>query len=212
MAAGSVQPLVISREEYDDLFGYLDKEMDNEDSDIDVSGVEDESDENDESGGECEIEDDEAVKWSNGLHSIRVDDFTSRVGITFEKGNKAREKDVFKKFFNDEILDVIVTETNRYDPQKLEGEALDKWQDVTLNEIKAFLGVCIVMGVNHLPSTADCWSSDPFLGNEEIQKVMPKNRFENGSRFFHFNDSSMEPSTNLKVSRIYWEFFNQHLS
>ena len=41
------------------------------------------------------------------------------------------------------------------------------------NEIKAFLGVYVVMGVN-LPSTADYWSSDPFLGNKGIQKVMTK--------------------------------------
>lgn len=129
------------------------------------------------------------VEWSNRLRSIHVDNFTSHVGITFEIGNEARGIDVFKMFFNDEILDVV-RETNRYARQKLEGQALDKWQDVTLNEIKAFLGVCIVMGVNSLPSTADYWSSDPFLGNEGIQKVMTKNRFENISRFFHFNDKA----------------------
>lgn len=83
-------------------------------------------------------------------------------------------------------------ETNPYAGQKLVGEALDKWQDVTLDEIKAFLDVSVVMGLNPLPSTADYWSSDPFLGNEGIQKVMTKNRFEHLSRFFHFNDSSVE--------------------
>ena len=69
-------------------------------------------------------------------------------------------------------------ETNRYARQKLVGEALDKWQDVTLDEVKAFLGVSVVMGLNPLPSTADYWSSDPFFGNEGIQKVMTKNRFD----------------------------------
>ena len=59
-------------------------------------------------------------------------------------------------------------------------------------EIEAFLGVCVVMGVNPLPCTADYWSSDPYLGNEGIQKVMTKNRFENISRFFHFNDSTIQ--------------------
>ena len=138
--------------------------------------MEDENDENDERGGESESEDNETVEWLNRLRSIHVDDFTSRVGITFDIGNEAREIDVCKMFFNNEIIDVIVRETNRYARQKLEGQALDKWQDVTLNEIKAFLGVCIVMAVNSLPSTAEYWSSDPFLGNEGIQKVMTKNQ------------------------------------
>ena len=191
MAARFAPPLEISRDNYCDISGSSDEEMDNKDSDIDVSEVEDESDENDESGSEGEG--DEPVEWSDRLRNIHVDDFTSPVGITIELGNEAREIDVFKMFFNDEILNVIVRETNRYARQKLAGQALDKWQDVTLVELKAFLGVCVVMGVNPLPCTADYWSSDPFLGNEGIQKVMTKNRFENISRFFHFNDSSVEP-------------------
>ena len=42
-------------------------------------------------------------------------------------------------------------------------------------------------------STADYWSSDPYLGNEGINKVMKKNRFEEITHFLHFNDSSTEP-------------------
>ena len=191
MAARIVEPMEISREDFDDIFGSSDDEMSNEDSDIDVSEVEDESDENDTSGSESEG--DEPVEWTNCLRNIHMEDFTSPAGITFEIGNEAQESDIFKLFFNDEILHVIVQETNRYARQKLVGEALDKWQDVTLDEVKAFLGVSVVMGLNPLPSTADYWSSDPFFGNEGIQKVMTKNRFEHLSRFFHFNDSSVEP-------------------
>ena len=197
MAARLVEPMEISREEYDNIFGSSDEEMSNEDSDIDVSELEDESDENDESGSESasgsESESDEEVEWTDRLQNIHLEDFTSPVGITFEIGNEARELDVFKKLFNDEILNVIVRETNRYARQKLAGDALDKWQDVTLEEIKAFLGVSVVMGVNILPSISDYWSSNQFLRNEGIQKVMTKNRYENISRFFHFSDSSVEP-------------------
>ena len=183
MVAHLVQPMEISREDYDNIFGSSDEEMSNERSDIDVSDIEDESDKNDESGSESKG--DEAVEWTDHLHNIHLEGFTLPVGITFEIGNEARELDVFKKFFNDEILNVIVRETNRYARQKLAGEALDKWQHVTLEEIKAFLGVSVVMGVNILPSISDYWSSNQFLGHGGIQKVMTKNRYENISRFFH---------------------------
>ena len=63
------------------------------------------------------------------------------------------------------LLNVIVRETNHYAREKLAGQAFDKWQDVTLIEIKA-LGVGIVMGVNPLSCTADYWSSDPLLGKK----------------------------------------------
>ena len=49
------------------------------------------------------------------------------------------------------------------------------------------------MGVNILPSISDYWSSNQFLGNKGIHKVTTKNCYENISRFFHFNDSSVEP-------------------
>ena len=85
MAARVVEPMEISREDFDDIFGSSDDEMSNEDSDIDVSEVEDESDENDTSGSESEG--DEPVEWTNRLRNIHMEDFTSPAGITFEIGN-----------------------------------------------------------------------------------------------------------------------------
>lgn len=50
---------------------------------------------------------------------------------------------MFKLSFDDEMTNCIVTETSRYGCQKLSGQVFDRWQDVKLNEIKAFLGVSI---------------------------------------------------------------------
>ena len=49
------------------------------------------------------------------------------------------------------------------------------------------------MGINHLPCTADYWSPDEFTGNVGIQKVMTKNRYEEIGRFFHLNNSALQP-------------------
>lgn len=80
-AARVVEPMEISREDFDDIFGSSDEEMNNEDSDIDVSEVEDESDENDTSGSESEGN--EPVKWTNRLRNIHMEEFTLPAGITF---------------------------------------------------------------------------------------------------------------------------------
>ena len=60
-------------------------------------------------------------------------------------------------------------------------------------ELKVHFGVCTVMGINSLPCNADYWSSDPYIGNDGIKKIMMKNRFEEIPRFLHFNDSLVEP-------------------
>ena len=50
------------------------------------------------------------------------------------------------------------------------------------------------MGINNLPKITDYWSSDIFIGNDEIKQTMTKNRFEEICQFFHLNNSSEEPA------------------
>ena len=73
-------------------------------------------------------------------------------------------------------------------------QRLGQWRDVNKDEMKAYLGVCVKMGINNLPKIADYWSSDIFIGNNGIKQTMTKNRFEEISQFFHLNNSSTEPA------------------
>ena len=110
-----------------------------------------------------------------------------------------------------------MTETNRYARQKLMPAKLGKWTDVNVLELKAYLGVRIIMGINPLPATANYWSTDIYLGNEGIQKVFTRNRFDELTRFLHFNDSSTEPRRNdpaydrLYKVRPLLNFFNARM-
>ena len=77
-------------------------------------------------------------------------------------------------------------ETNRYARQKLAGNntQLTKWHDVTRQELKAYFGICIVMGINNLQI--------PLLGILAF-KTLTKNRFEELSQYLHFSNSETEP-------------------
>jgi len=50
---------------------------------------------------------------------------------------------------------LIVEQTNLYASQVLEGSAYTKWTAVTENDIWAFLGFTILMGINVLPAMSD---------------------------------------------------------
>ena len=67
---------------------------------------------------------------------------------------------------------------------------LEQWKDITSEEMRAYFGLCIIMGINSLLRIAMYWSSDSFIGNMGIQNVMTKNRFEAISQFLHFSDST----------------------
>jgi hypothetical protein len=65
--------------------------------------------------------------------------------------------DYFNLFFNDKILYNIVVETSRYVRHKISELQLSsrsiwgRWSDVSVPEIKAFLGLIINMGLMPLP-------------------------------------------------------------
>ena len=51
------------------------------------------------------------------------------------------------------------------------------WEDVSSDDVKAFLGVLIGMGVHRLPGLKYYWSTDPFFRVQGIADVLSRNRF-----------------------------------
>ena len=88
-ASHFAHPMEISRDYYNDrcTFRSSDEEIGNEDSNIDVSEVVDESNENDESGSDRKGKGDDPLEWTDRLRNILVYHFT------------LPELDVFKMFF-----------------------------------------------------------------------------------------------------------------
>ena len=81
---------------------------------------------------------------------------------------------------------------------------LEKWKDMTNRELKAYFGLCIIMGINNLPRIAMYWSTDPFIGNTGIQSVMMKNHFEKLSQYLHFKNSETElPHGDANYDRLF---------
>uniref|UniRef100_A0A2H1W609 SFRICE_037012 n=1 Tax=Spodoptera frugiperda TaxID=7108 RepID=A0A2H1W609_SPOFR len=115
----------------------------------------------------------------------------------FEKGFKPKANDthktsplsIFERLFPDELIVIIVEQTNRYAHQKNS----KNWKPVTQQDIKAYLGVLILMGLNPLPDMELYWSSDPFYYNKEIAQVFPIVRFKKITENLHLNDNEMEP-------------------
>ena len=101
------------------------------------------------------------------------------------------------------MWDLIVYETNQFAVLK-SSHRRKKFQPVTSSELKAFIGINIIMGIVKLPSVDLYWSSDHFFGNQGIKKVMPKNRFEEINGYLHFSDSTCEPARgSAEFDRLY---------
>ena len=121
--------------------------------------------------------------------------FSDSHGLKIPVPIEAKAIDFLGLLFGEPVFDLIVEETNRYARQKLARSAarLAKWTDVNKQELKAYFGLCIIMGINTLPRIAMNWSSNCYIGNIGVQETITKNRFEEISEYMHFSDSTQEP-------------------
>jgi len=169
-------------------------------SDVDIPNAlnsSDEEDENSENGDE--IEDD----WTSQLREIRVQNFTEETGPNFPDGFDcitATPMDYFNLMFSMNIIPDFVRHTNNYARWKMEqSETVDPiWYEVAENEMKAYLGMNIYMGINKLPGYKDYWSKNNFIGNEGIKSVMTVRRYEKLTEYFHVSDRAAEPGRGVQ--------------
>ena len=101
-------------------------------------------------------------------------------------------KELFSLFLGDEVIDLIVKETNLYATQCL-AETTETWS-TTAAEIKAYIGFHILMGINRLPEVRDYWAKDDKLHYSPISSRISRNRFEAITKYIHFADNSSLPS------------------
>ncbi|XP_065290955.1 piggyBac transposable element-derived protein 4-like [Dermacentor albipictus] len=96
--------------------------------------------------------------------------------------------EAFSLYFDDEVMQLLVEETNRFAEQKNRR----KWKTITLDELRAFFGILILMSVNPRHQLYLYWSSDNFFNAPEISKVMSFKRFQSIMNCLHLSDNTKE--------------------
>lgn len=119
--------------------------------------------------------------WSNTLAPVTIQPFTS-VGSTVQIPDSPI--DIFNIFFTEDFLQGIVEESNRYARQVLGQELFDKWTEITLSELRAYMGFCILIGINKLPSIEAYLRRDPSLHYSPI--AHRRDRFHDITRYCQF--------------------------
>eukprot|EP00731_Ephydatia_muelleri_P013728 Em0007g1038a len=126
-------------------------------------------------------------RWSSSFTPIAVTPFSNPVGPTFTVGEDAGE--IFNHFFTDSLIDHIVIQTNKYAQETMEPTKFLKWKSVTTEELRAYFGFMILMGLVRMPELEDYWKLDPVFNYPPIASRISRNRFKEISRFLHFADN-----------------------
>ena len=120
--------------------------------------------------------------WTSTLTPVTITPFTSPVGP--KVAIPESPSDIFQLMFTPALLDSIVEQSNLYTKEVM-GEKYSSWVKITSEELKAYLGFCILMGINHLPALDDYWSTDPALHYSPVADRITRDRFWEISCFLH---------------------------
>ena len=146
------------------------------------------------SGGAEDTDPDSSVEDENGwTKSVTINtsvDFDAVVVVPRHPfAPEERPVDFFGKLFDENIWTLLMNHTNLYAQQK----NTRNWEAVTIDELKAFVGTLIGMGLHQVPTINHFWSSNPLFRVQHVANVMTVKRFKKILEALHVNDNSEMP-------------------
>lgn len=133
--------------------------------------------------------------WGEPDQVISIEPFTAVSGPQHSLGDDADTRDYFRILFPDSLFEHMVEQTNSYAlyRQRRSGKSDSHWHPTDVREMKAYVGLNILMGINQLPDIGMYWASDIFIGNAGFKKTMTARRFEKLTQYLQLCDRESEP-------------------
>lgn len=140
--------------------------------------------------------------WTEDDAIVQLEPYGRTSSINTMPRDQNSEWEAAQLFLGDDLFELLVTETNRYRSQvanKYKEYKAVKWVDVTVKEMKKFLGLIILMGQVPKGDIYDYWSTLPYIETPIFPKTMSRNRFMQIWRMWHFcnNDILHDKSDRL---------------
>ena len=132
---------------------------------------------------------------------MQLEDFAFQEveGLNCRLPNNPNQLDFVELYLTDQLMTLMVTETNRYADQFMQGENVNpnnyylrQWRPVTVLEMRKFLGILLLMGIIHKPNILMYWSTDAYYSTPIFSHIMKRDRFNLILKFFHFNDNETD--------------------
>lgn len=106
--------------------------------------------------------------------------------------------EIFLRFFDERVLQLIVSETNRYAQQK------NELFRVNQNDIYGFIGILSLSGYHTVPQYNMYWSLDDDIHIPFVRETMSRQKFRSIKKFIHFaNNNNLDHTDKFtKIRRL----------
>uniref|UniRef100_A0AAQ4PUI2 Si:ch211-130m23.5 n=1 Tax=Gasterosteus aculeatus aculeatus TaxID=481459 RepID=A0AAQ4PUI2_GASAC len=134
--------------------------------------------------------------WGEPDQVIAIEPFAAASGPQHSLGDDADARDYFRMLFPDSLFEHMVEQTNKHAlyRQRRSGKSDPHWHPTDVREMRAYVGLNVLMGINQLPDTGMYWASDIFIGNAGFKKTMTARRFEKLTQYLQLCDRETEPA------------------
>ena len=152
----------------------IEREFEEDDSDFEDLLADEDS-----ASGDINLND---IAWSNDDDSeVEVPAFTEQVGLSVQLPRTATALDYFKLLFTADLITTIVNNTNNYATETiLDSEDMrENWLHTNAEEMMAFLGVVVFMGIVKLPKVSMYFSADPRIYQVAVHQYSQETAFFN---------------------------------
>lgn len=147
--------------------------------------------------------------WGKFASRQKHFDFTGEKGVKGDIPPTITALELFSLFIDDEVIDLIVTNTNIYAEElKLRKEdqkyaPIQRWTPTNREEIRKFLILTVWMGLVPIGNLKDYWATQSIIYKFEYpQSIMSRNRYQVLLSVIHFNNNSeMERGNRLAKIR-----------
>ncbi|BFZ24894.1 hypothetical protein BsWGS_27933 [Bradybaena similaris] len=129
--------------------------------------------------------------WSQKTTALKIEQFAEETGAIVRTSDRS-QLGLFLQLFGENTFQIIVEQTNEYARRKMEQEMDQTWVPTNVNEMKAYFGLLIIMGIHNLPRMEMYWSADERLGVPGVNKVMTFRRFKKLEQYLHVADNSTD--------------------
>ena len=161
-------------------------------SDMDISDFSDDEDENEDSEHDDPepIQNGDAGQWRNQLNAIKINEFVGNVGPAQVLSDDKKEIDFFSQLFPPELFQFIADETNKYADKLQQEKGEDgNWRRTNAQEMRAFAGAQIVMGIIIAPDQHMYFSTDNLFKSTGLCDRFTRDRLLKLQQYFHVDDT-----------------------
>lgn len=153
--------------------------------------------------------------WSN-KGTVRKINLSKSQQLLVPVPGEGTPLDFFELIIDNQFLQMVVDETNSFAvrllvrPGTTDKSRITRWKDITVEELKIFLGLVLHTGTITLSRLCDYWNTGPLFDIPVFRKFMSRNRFLIIMRCLHFS-SEEDPDDRLAKIRPVIDFFNNKM-